>query len=385
MSKEIERIIAQTFLDMAQALETGGGAKRPRIALTVPGSELGEDNVVKGALMAADKGVDVICIGAGQTDDRLRYIAAADETEAHTVMENLLESREADGAVTMHYPFPIGVSTVGRLVTPARGNTIYLSGTTGTSSTDRIEAMIKNAVHGIIAAKACGVKNPTVGILNVDGARQAEAALKRLMDNGYPIRFAESKRADGGCILRGNDVLTGEADVVVTDSLTGNIIVKMLSAFSSGGNYEAVGWGYGPGIGEANEKLILIISRASGSPVICGALEYAAELVKGDWRRAAEEEFKAAYKAGLKEILQSRKASDAQVPAAGAEPPPREVVTFSLSGIEIMDLDDAIKSLWAAGIYAESGMGCTGPIILVSEANGQRAANCLKEAGYLGK
>ena len=39
---------------------------------------------------------------------------------------------------------------------------MYIANTTGTSSTDRIEGMIKNAVYGIIAAKACGKKNPSV-------------------------------------------------------------------------------------------------------------------------------------------------------------------------------------------------------------------------------
>ena len=69
---------------------------------------------------------------------------------------------------------------------------------TGTSSADRIEGMIKNAVYGIITAKACGIKNPTVGILNVDGARQCEMALKELKENGYEFEWAVSGRADGG-------------------------------------------------------------------------------------------------------------------------------------------------------------------------------------------
>src|SRR5699024_2894468 len=98
--------------------------------------------------------------------------------------------------------FPIGVSTVGRAVTPAKGKEMYIATTTGTSSTDRIEGMIKNAVYGIITAKACGNPNPTVGILNVDGARQTEKALKELQANGYDIAFAESGRADGGCVMR---------------------------------------------------------------------------------------------------------------------------------------------------------------------------------------
>src|SRR5699024_12191475 len=140
--------------------------------------------------------------------------------------------------------------------------------------TDRIEGMVKNAVYGVIAAKACGKKNPTVGILNVDGARQTEKALKQLKDQGYDITFAESGRADGGCVMRGNDVLQASPDVMVTDPLTGNILIKMLSSYSTGGSFEATGYGYGPGIGEGYEQLVMIVSRASGAPVIANAIRF---------------------------------------------------------------------------------------------------------------
>ena len=49
-----------------------------------------------------------------------------------------------------------------------------------------------------------------------------------------------------------------------------------------------------------------------------------------------------------------------------------------------MDLDDAVKAVWKIGIYAESGMGCTGPIIRVSPANLEKAQEELKKAGYIG-
>ena len=55
-----------------------------------------------------------------------------------------------------------------------------------------------------------------------------------------------------------------------------------------------------------------------------------------------------------------------------------------IPGIEVMDLEDAVKVLWKAGIYAESGMGCTGPLVMMSDANAARAAELLKEAGYIG-
>lgn len=380
----IEKIIAQSFLKMAEGLETGAFMDRPKIALTGMGSEHGEENAMAAAKMAAKRGVDVYYIGT-LTAEGVTTIPVANDEEGHKKMEEMLNNHEVDGAVTMHYPFPIGVSTVGRAITPAKGREMFIANTTGTSSSDRIEGMIKNAVSGIITAKACGVGNPTVGILNVDGARQTEMALNQLKANGYEFTWAESARADGGAVMRGNDVLEGTPDVLVTDSLTGNVLVKMLAAFTTGGSFESTGFGYGPGIGKGYDKLILIISRASGAPLIANALEYAAELVKGKVFEKANEEFAKAEKAGLKEILEARKA--AAKPAASEEKivkPAAEPCTASIAGIEVMDLEDAAQALWKEGIYAETGMGCTGPLVMMSEANHARALEILKKAGYVG-
>ncbi len=379
----VETIIAKSFLKMAEGLENGSFADRPKIALTGMGSEHGEENAMAAAKMAASRGVDVYYIGT-LTAEGVTTVPVADEEEGHKKMEQMVESGEVDGAVTMHFPFPIGVSTVGRAVTPARGREMFIANTTGTSSGDRVEGMILNAVDGIIAAKACGVQNPTVGILNVDGARQTEMALKELKEGGYEFQWANSARADGGAVLRGNDVLQGTPDVLVTDSLTGNVLIKMLSAYTTGGSFEAAGFGYGPGIGRDYEKLILIISRASGAPLIANALQYAAELVRGQVFSVARAEFDRAEKAGLSRILAARKA--AQKPQAAEEEvktPPAEPCTASVAGIEVMDLEDAAKALWKAGIYAETGMGCTGPLVMMSEANHAKALEILRKAGYV--
>ena len=383
MANSIEKMIADTFLEMAQGLETGSFGKRPKIALTGMGSEHGEENSMKAAVAAAKDGIDVIYFGTLEAEG-VTTVKVADDEEGHKKMEEMLKNGEIDGAVTMHFPFPIGVSTVGRCVTPATAKEMFIANTTGTSSTDRIEGMFKNAVYGIIAAKACGIANPTVGILNVDGARQTEKALKQLQENGYPIAFAESGRADGGCVMRGNDILQASPDIMVTDSLTGNILVKMLSSFNTGGSFEATGFGYGPGIGEGYEQLVMIVSRASGAPVIANAIRYAAQLVKGKVFEVAKEEFAAVKKAGFEEICNSVKAKPAAAAEEEVKMPPKEVVTAQIPGVEVMDLDDAVKCLWKVGIYAESGMGCTGPIILMSEANKAKAAEELKKAGYIG-
>lgn len=379
----VEAIIAKSFLKMAEGLENGSFADRPKIVLTGMGSEHGEENAMAAAKMAASRGVDVYYIGT-LTAEGVTTVPVADEEEGHKKMEQMVESGEVDGAVTMHFPFPIGVSTVGRAVTPARGREMFIANTTGTSSGDRVEGMILNAVDGIIAAKACGVQNPTVGILNVDGARQTEMALKELKEGGYEFQWANSARADGGAVLRGNDVLQGTPDVLVTDSLTGNVLIKMLSAYTTGGSFEATGFGYGPGIGRDYEKLILIISRASGAPLIANALQYAAELVRGRVFSVARAEFDRAEKAGLSRILAARKAAQkSQAAEEEVKTPPAEPCTASVAGIEVMDLEDAAKALWKAGIYAETGMGCTGPLVMMSEANHAKALEILRKAGYV--
>ncbi|WP_343346856.1 glycine/sarcosine/betaine reductase complex component C subunit beta [Terrisporobacter petrolearius] len=359
--------------------------KIPKIAITTIGSEHGEKNVIEGALRAIKSNISVTTIGS-ESAEGLKHVKTDCEKEAHELMENLLDSKKIDGAVTMHYPFPIGVSTVGRVITPEKGREMFIATTTGTSSADRIEGMVKNAIYGIITAKACGIKNPTVGIANVDGARQVEIALKALKEKGYDINFAQSDRADGGVVMRGNDLMTASADVMVTDSLTGNLLIKMFSAYNSGGKYESVGYGYGPGIGKDFNKLIMIISRASGAPVIEGAIKFAAELVNNDVHHISKEEFAKVEKVGFSEVLQGLKKSKPQaseVTEEKVEVPDKEVVTEQISGVDVMDLEDAVKVLWKNKIYAESGMGCTGPIVLVSPSNLDKSRALLIEAKFI--
>ena len=134
MANSIERMIADTFMEMAQGLETGSFGKRPKVALTGMGSEHGEENAMKAALMAAKDGVDVYYIGSLEAEG-VTTVKVADDEEGHKKMEEMLANGEVDGAVTMHFPFPIGVSTVGRVVTPAKGREMFVANTTGTSNT----------------------------------------------------------------------------------------------------------------------------------------------------------------------------------------------------------------------------------------------------------
>ncbi len=299
-------------------------------------------------------------------------------------MEELLESGYLDGCVTMHYNFPIGVSTVGRVVTPM-GNEMLVGTTTGTSDTERVLAMVKNTVYSIATAKALGIKNPTVGILNLDGARNVEIALNKLKENGYGVNFSSSVRADGGAVMRGNDLIVGNVDCMVSDTLTGNILMKMFSSFTTGGSYEAVGYGYGAGVGEGYNKLISIVSRASGTPVVAKAIVHTFQLAKGDFVKVAREEIDKAMNCGLLEVVPKRAAAAAGAAEETVKMPPKEAVTGQISGVDVMDLDSAVQALWKENIYAESGMGCTGPIVLVTDANVDKATEILVKTGFVSK
>lgn len=380
----VKNMVGKVFNDMADALETGEFKEKIKVGITILGSEHGLENMVKGAELAQrrDSSIEVILIGP-KVDSPLTQVVAETEEEVYRKMEELLDSGKIDSAVTMHYNFPIGVSTVGRVVTPGRGREMFIATTTGTSSSDRVEAMIMNGVNGIVTAKAMGIENPTVGILNVDGALQVERALKELDKNGYEINFTDSLRLDGGCIMRGNDLLSGVPDIMITDTLTGNILMKMFSSYTTGGGYESLGYGYGPGIGEDYERTILILSRASGIPVVANAISYGAILAKGNVKKVAKEEFKKVNNAGFKEVLKGLNKEKKDENSEEITPPEKEIVTGTISGIDIMELEDGVKVLWKNGIYAESGMGCTGPVLMVNEDKLKKAIDILAKEGYV--
>ena len=122
-------------------------------------------------------------------------------------------------------------------------------------------------------------------------------------------------------------------------------------------------------------------------------MEYAAQLVENDWKTIAKDEFAKAKEAGLASILgeikERSKSSDKNTDTSTAETeaevamPPKEVVTAEIHGIEVMDIEDAAVSLWKKGVYAETGMGCTGPVVLVHPDKEEHARNLLAEGGYI--
>jgi len=380
-----KRIVGEALSEIIEAASSGGPVIK--VGLMASGSELGKDELAKGAELAQQTypGIKVVMIGPrteGYED--LDWIETDDcDADVAAAMEKALKDGSISGAVALHYPFPMGVTTIGKVVTPGRGKEMIIASSTGTSAVLRTEAMVKNAIYGIAVARSIGWKNPSVGILNVEGAHPVFRALSQLKENGYDITFGQSVRKDGGAVLRGNDILAGSVDVCVNDTLTGNVLMKMFSSFTTGGSYESQGWGYGPSAGEGWPHVISIISRASGAPVIANALVYNAMAVKGKLPEVLAEEVKKAKAAGLDEVIQSLQPKQTSSHEEEVKVPPQEPTDEELHGVDVLDVEDAVRELWKAGIYAESAMGCTGPVVKIPSRVTEEAKKILKESNYI--
>ncbi|MDR2893378.1 MAG: glycine reductase [Deltaproteobacteria bacterium] len=377
-------LIAEALENIVEKALHGGPTLK--IGLMAAGSELGQAELLRGARQAQEDnpGLKVVAIGprpAGYDD--LEWIETPDcEADVASALENALTEGRISGAVAMHFPFPIGVATIGRILTPGRGRPMFVASCTGSSASARGEALLRNAIYGIATARACGIANPSVAFLNIDGAGPVLRALTQMKEKGYPISFAVSERGDGGSLLRGNDIVSGGADVLVCDTLTGNVLIKVFSTYTTGGLYESLGWGYGPSAGEGWKQVVSIISRASGAPVIAGALALTAKAAAGDLPAKVAAELAAARKAGFDEAVEALKPKAAAA-VAEIKKPAAVPVDGQIAGVDVMEMDNAAQALWKEGIYAETAMGCTGPVIRVQSAVLEKAEAILKREGFI--
>ena len=364
------------------------GREPCRIGLMAAGGEHSDTEFLSAAAtaMKEDASLTVVGVGprpAGLIPAGMDWIeTGCDGGELAAGMEKAMEEGRIQGAVALHYPFPLGVTTVGRILTPALGKAMFMAGTTGMSASQRQQALLRNAVLGMAVAKAMGLTSPSLGVLNLDAAPQVLRALNRMAERGYELRFGQSVRGDGGSLLRGNDLLRGAVDVCVTDTLTGNVLMKLFGAFTSGGAYETTGWGYGPSVGEGWNRVVSIISRASGAPVIANALAYTAAAVRGNLPAVVAEELRRAKAAGLDEELAAFEKAGA-TPVAEVQVPPAEPTDEEIHGVDVLDLEQAVRCLWKEKIYAEAAMGCTGPVVKLAAANLEKAREILTAAGYM--
>jgi betaine reductase len=364
------------------------GRSACRVGLMAAGGEHSDQEflVAARAAMWEDPALTVVGVGPRPVAPPPRGMdwieTGCDGSELAQGMEKALDQGLIQGAVALHYPFPLGVATVGRIVTPALGKAMYVACTTGMSAARRPQALLLNAVLGQAVARATGTPAPTLGVLNVDAAPQVLRALGRMAQRGYALLLGQSQRGDGGPLLRGNDLLRGAADICAVDTLTGNVLMKLFGAFTSGGAYETVGWGYGPAVGDGWNKIVSIISRASGAPVIANALAYTASAVRGELPVVVASELRQARAAGLDEELALLDKTEG-APSAEVKAPPAEPTDEEIHGVDVLDLERAVRCLWKEGIYAEAAMGCTGPVVKLAAAKAAGARKILAANGYV--
>ena len=86
----LEQSVAKTFLQMAEGLESGSFAERPRIALTGMGSEHGEANAMAAAITAAKQGVAVYYIGTLEAPG-VTTVHVTNAEEGHEKMAEMVE------------------------------------------------------------------------------------------------------------------------------------------------------------------------------------------------------------------------------------------------------------------------------------------------------
>lgn len=370
------------LLNLAEEIGSQRSISPKKIGLTLIGSTLGIEELIKGATWAQreNSALNIVLIGP-ENNSPLPLIAANSEQEQKEKMEEALRDGTIDACVTMHYNFPLNVTTIGRVQTFKSGQKMMIASTTGLADANGEKAMLLNAIYGLATAKASKIDNPTLGILNVRGAKKVAQALNTLAENGYKFQWAESHREEKGSIMRGNDLLAGSCDVMVCDSLTGNVIMKMFSSVNSAGEYEVTGDGYGAGIGGNFPYVISILSRASSAAVVANAIKYTQLMLEGDLMLRVSEELAFANRAGLAEILDSFAKNQA------TQLPPqiklaRKKVDYEIAGIDVLELENALAELIANDIYAESGMGCVGPVIMISKEDQYQAEKILVAKGY---
>jgi len=353
------------------------------IGLMAAGGELGPEELLAGGrqAQAEDPRLKVVAIGPRRPGYEDLDWLETDEAGLPQALETALDEGRLQGAVALHHPFPLGVTTIGRVLTPARGRPLLLASTTGTAAAQTGPALVYNAVFGRAVARSLGLAEPTLGLLNINGAGQALRALTALREAGYPLKFGASGRADGGALLRGNDLLNPAVDICLCDSLTGNVLMKLFGAWQTGGSYEALGWGYGPSVGPGWPRVISIISRASGAPVVAGALRFTAAAIRGRLPEKAAEELARAEKAGLAAVLAGL--APATAAEATVQAPPARPTEEEIHGVDVLDIENAVACLWRAGLYAEPAMGCTGPVVKVPRDILEAAKDCLRSHKFI--
>ncbi len=201
---------------------------------------VGPENILRPKVQAAGGGA-VRIVHAEETFSMSDHISAAmlrDSKSSMTIGMRLVKAGDADAFVTMGNTggaMANGLFTLGRIrgvkrpaltvLFPVRnGKCVVLD--VGANTECKPEFLHQFAVMGSVYAESMlGCKNPRVGLLS-NGEEAGKG--NELVKETYPILAESAINFIGN--VEGKELFAGEADVVVTDGFTGNVLLKSSEA-----------------------------------------------------------------------------------------------------------------------------------------------------------
>ena len=311
------------------------------IAVDAMGGDNAPDAIVEGARRAADElGVPVVLVGKpgemGDTGDlpiiEASEVIAMDAEPGSSVRKmkdsSLVRAAEAvrDGnASAMVSAGNTGATMASALLRmgrikgiqrPAIATPIPTPGSTPTTLLDaganaecKPEWLVEFAqMGGVYARDRFGIERPKVGLLSIgEEAGKGSPFVKECFELLSDPAWAEAARCEWIGNVEGRDVMTDEADVIVTDGFTGNVTLKtlegamraimgrLLMALDTDDDTRAAGLTLGPALDTMVSELhpdsvggalllgvkgVCVISHGSSSPdAMLNAIRVASEMV----------------------------------------------------------------------------------------------------------
>ena len=247
--------------------------KRIRIAVDVMGGDYAPDEIVKGAIYAAQKDdVEITLVGPDQILKAQLANYDISGLPIHCVEANEIVKEGESPALAIRRKPNCSVAVAAKLVKSGEADAMFSAGPTGASAVSAIqfigmiEGMERPAIGGglgnfapdvvlidvganvdckpyqllafavagsVFAKKLLNITNPKIALLS-NGAEEGKG--NESVREAYTLLKKSGLNFIGN--IEGNDVLTGRANVVVCDGFVGNVLLKF---YENMGDY-ASGW-----------------------------------------------------------------------------------------------------------------------------------------------
>lgn len=300
--------------------------RRIRIALDAMGGDYAPGDIVKGAVMAAERGdVEIALVGLPDAvaTELARYDAAnlpirsvrADEiipegtnpalavrqkpNSSIAVAARMVKAGEVDGFISAGPTGAVVTSAIQYLgmiegiERPVIGGAIFdnVPNTVvfdcGVNMDCKPYHLLTFAIIGhIYCKKLLGIDNPAVGLLNI-GAEEGKG--NQLTKETYPLLKKSGLNFIGN--IEGNQVTSGRANVLVCDAFVGNILFKFATSLGLfHDSPEARGYNQGGGLVLGVNGIVRKLQGASRAPHVAATIHQTKEAIKADFIGALKTE-----------------------------------------------------------------------------------------------